>query len=369
MKKVRPLFYLGHPAHYHLFKGVINHFFEIGQPPVVVIKKKDVLENLTRKEDWTVVVLKGNPVGSNFRVRIQNVMRLMVLFLICLRSRSNLLVGSAAELAIIGKVLDRKSVIFFEDDLEEVPLFAKIAGPNASLLVCPTSCSAGNWESRTLKYPSYHELAYLHPNHFTANKLKVPESIDIEKHFFLMRFSDLTAYHDQGKSGITDDLALEIIDRLKPYGEVFITSERPLSEKLDKHRINISPEDIHHVMFYASLFVGDSQTMTAECAVLGTPSIRYNDFVGKLGYLEELENRFQLTKGIRVGQPDELMGALDSTIRSLKKDTPEKLNTDELHSHMMDMNQFLIWFLTSYPKSHDDLKSGEKVFGAFVATI
>lgn len=29
--------------------------------------------------------------------------------------------------------------------------------------------------------------------------------------------------------------------------------------------------------------------MAAEATILGTPSIRFNDFVGKLGYLEELE--------------------------------------------------------------------------------
>lgn len=366
MKKALPLFYLGHPAHYHLFKGVINHFFEVGQAPVVVIKEKDVLEELTRKESWPVVVLKGNPIGSSFRVRIQNVKRLMRLFFICLRSGANLLVGSAAELAIIGKVLGRKSVVFFEDDFEEIPLFAKIAGPNASILVCPTSCSAGDWESRSLKYPSYQELAYLHPNHFKADRSKVPQSIDLDRPFFLIRFSALNAYHDEGKSGITDDLAQEIMDRLEPYGEVLITSERPLSEKLEKYRINISPEHIHHVMYYASLFVGDSQTMTAECAVLGTPSIRYNDFVGKLGYLEELEHRFQLTKGIKVGETTELLKEIEMKTELFKAGTPLKLNTNELLGQMMDMNEFLIWLLPNYPESAGEIKSGGVSFSRFI---
>ncbi len=35
--------------------------------------------------------------------------------------------------------------------------------------------------------------------------------------------------------------------------------------------------------------------MIAEAAVLGTPSIRFNDFVGKLGYLEDLEHKYGLT--------------------------------------------------------------------------
>lgn len=364
----KPLFYLGHPAHYHLFKGVINHFHQSGNRPVVIIKKKDVLEDLIRKEPWKVIVLRSNPKGSSFKVRMRNVVRLLALFLISLRTRSNLLIGSAAELAIIGKVLGKQSVIFFEDDLEEVPLFAKMAGPNASLLVCPTSCSAAKWDHRTLKYPSYHELAYLHPNHFKADKAKVPHSIDVHRPFTIMRFSDLNAYHDLGKSGISDDLALEIIEVLKPYGEVHITSERPLSDTLDQYRISVSPEDIHHVMYYASLFVGDSQTMTAECAVLGTPSIRYNSFVGKLGYLEELEHRFFLTKGVMAGEPQALLTEVKKAAEAMKPGNPVVLNVDQMLSQMMDLNQFLIWFLSTYPQSHQLLKQGKFGFEKFMAT-
>jgi predicted glycosyltransferase len=47
------------------------------------------------------------------------------------------------------------------------------------------------------------------------------------------------------------------------------------------------------------MYIGDSQTMTAEAAVLGTPAIRFNDFVGELSYLEELEYTFDLTYGIK----------------------------------------------------------------------
>ena len=59
---------------------------------------------------------------------------------------------------------------------------------------------------------------------------------------------------------------------------------------------------MHNALYFATMYIGDSQTMAAEAAVLGTPSIRYNDFVGKLSYLEELEHEYQLTFGISTGQ-------------------------------------------------------------------
>ena len=55
---------------------------------------------------------------------------------------------------------------------------------------------------------------------------------------------------------------------------------------------------MHHALYFAEMFIGDSQTMTAEAAVLGTPALRLNNFVGKLGYLNELERKFNLTYGL-----------------------------------------------------------------------
>ena len=39
------------------------------------------------------------------------------------------------------------------------------------------------------------------------------------------------------------------------------------------------------------MLVCDSQSMTVEAAILGIPSIRYSDFSGRIGVLEELEKR------------------------------------------------------------------------------
>lgn len=64
---------------------------------------------------------------------------------------------------------------------------------------------------------------------------------------------------------------------------------------------------IHHAMAFAKMYIGDSQTMAAEAAVLGTPSIRFNDFVGEIGYLEELENTYQLTFGIMTSDRENLL--------------------------------------------------------------
>ena len=56
------------------------------------------------------------------------------------------------------------------------------------------------------------------------------------------------------------------------------------------------------MMAFASLYIGDSQTMAAEAGVLGAPFVRFNDFVGRIGYLCELEDVYELGYGIHATQ-------------------------------------------------------------------
>jgi predicted glycosyltransferase len=100
---------------------------------------------------------------------------------------------------------------------------------------------------------------------------------------------------------------MHLIRILSEYGKPLITSERPLSNDLEQFRLFIEPEEIHHYLGCARFIIGDSQTMSAEAAVLGTPYIRFNDFVGKIGYLEELENKYKLGYGIPTSQTDSLI--------------------------------------------------------------
>lgn len=51
-------------------------------------------------------------------------------------------------------------------------------------------------------------------------------------------------------------------------------------------------------MVFASLYIGDSQTMSAEAGILGTPFVRFNDFVGRINYMAEMEDVYELGYGI-----------------------------------------------------------------------
>jgi len=312
---MKALFYLGHPAHFHLYRNAIISLKP--EEVVVCIKSKDVLEDLLKEAGIPFINIDSKQVskrkGKATLVRIF-LRRMLRLTGIILKYKPQRLIGSAAELGVLGRVLSIPSFILFEDDFEKVPSFARIAGPTANYLICPDCCSAWKWEHKKIPYPSYHELAYLHPNHFTPDPERVKNIYQEGQKYFIIRFSELGAYHDTGKTGISDELARQIITKLLPHGKVYITSERKLSPEFEPYRISIRASDIHHALYFAQLFIGDSQTMTAESAVLGTPSVRYNDFVGELSYLEDLEKNYQLTSGVRTGDTEKLFRVIDACL-------------------------------------------------------
>jgi len=296
------LFYLGHPAHYHNVSMVIKQLSEKGFRVVLVARGKDVLFDLLKGLPYEIVYLKPRS-GNNKLSLIKTVLkREIILFRLALKYKPKMLIGTDIVITHIGKLLNIPSIILNEDDAKEVPFLANYGFKYAVAVFSPNSCDIAPYEK--VGYQGYHELAYLHPNYFKPDKSKISELLQDSEKYFLIRFAELTAHHDEGKKGIDLEIANELIRQLSPFGRVYITSERKLEEELEPYRIFIEPKDMHQVLSFAQIYIGDSQTMAAEAAVLGTPSIRFNDFVGKLGYLEELEHKYQLTFGVPTSKPE-----------------------------------------------------------------
>lgn len=96
-------------------------------------------------------------------------------------------------------------------------------------IVCPSVTGAWLWNNKKIGYNSYHELAYLHPNHFKADKTVVEKYFSVDEPYFIIRFANLNAHHDVGISGINTEIAKRIIiSILKPHGKIYITSEKKL---------------------------------------------------------------------------------------------------------------------------------------------
>jgi uncharacterized protein len=347
-------FYLAHPAHFHLFVHTMKGLKERGHSVNISIKSKDVLQNLLEESGLPYINIAPKERKSGaFGAVLGMIQRNLAHFKMFLKQKPSVFVATSAEFAPIARMMGIYAISMFEDDLELFPVYSRVLVPFLNHQLCPRSCSAGPWNGnkKTLKYAGYHELAYLHPNRFVPNQLKTIQVLDQSQKNFLIRFSRLNAWHDDGITGINDSLAQKLINLLEPFGRVWISSERALPAELEKRRIQIPASDILDILSFCDLYIGDSQTMTAEAAVLGTPAVRFNDFVGKIGYLEELEHRYGLCFSFKTDQEVEFL----NKVKHLAGQDNLKLEWNKkrqlMLSETIDPSIFFISLLDQYPLS------------------
>lgn len=359
--------FMGHPAHFHMLKHTAENLQRDGHRVFVVIKKKDILETLCQDAGLEYFKIREGRGGSKLGL-IKSVLGMEYhMWQFIRRNKIDLLIGST--LSFTAAKINRIPVIAMgEDDADVVPNYAKLVYPFASVVLTPDSCNNGKWESKSSKYPSYHELAYLHPNHFTPDAGVVKGyGIDTTKPYFVMRFASLNAHHDDGIKGINAAIAQKLIDILAPHGTIYITSERPLEPQFEQYRIKINLLDMHHVMAFASLYIGDSQTMAAEAGVLGTPFVRFNDFVGRIGYLRELEDKYQLGYGIKASSAGSV-NALCARVSELvalpaaERKTTFAARKQRMLSDKIDCAKFLTYFIENYPASAELARNADEKF-------
>jgi len=337
---MRYLFYMGHPAHFHLFKNIILNLKDKGHEVRLLIKKKDILEELLQRMGWEYTNI--NPKGradNKISIAWNLLKRDLEMFRIARRFKPNAMMGTSAEISHTGTLLGIPSIVFDEDDADAIPLFSKLAHPLATRILAPRCTRMGKWEKKKSGYEGYHELAYLHPDYFTPDASVISE-LKPEEKYFVIRFSRLGAHHDSGVTGISDELALKICEILRPHGRIFISSERDLGPALEPYRIKLNPLSIHHVLYYAQLVICDSQTMSAEAGVLGTPFIRYNDFVDRLSYLEELEKTYGLGFGIKPPNDEQLLNKVSelASAEGMKEEWQKRRN--KMLAEKIDLVQF-----------------------------
>lgn len=383
------LFMISHPAHFWMFRYAIDNLKRDGRKVVIVIRPKDVLEQLCIDAGMEFYKVKNRPKKwGMFGLAIFLIEKIFEVLRIARKEKPDMLVGSDGVLAVVGKLIRRPAFEMYEDDAEAIALYARMFFPLYTGVVCPHCCSAWKWEAKKYSYPSYHELGYLHPNQFKPSREVVERyGIDTKEPYILVRFAQLTAHHDVGIHGINTEVAERMITMLKPHGRIYITSERPLEPQFEQYRIRINPLDMHHVMAFASLYIGDSQTMAAEAGVVGTPFVRLNDFVGRLSYLHELEAptdytprsdgyvprvdahvpdevHYSLGYGHKTADVEGFFASIERWLAMPDRKAVCAERREKMLSEKVDYAKFLTWFIEEWPKSGEAMKAAPKDAGS-----
>lgn len=290
-RPLRVLIDIAHPAHVHFYRHLIDQLASEGHETRVLAREKEVTTDLL---DCFGIEYRSVSHVKQGRIRQASELVSRVTALVragrsfgadMVLSRNPSGVQAAKVLGIPG--------VFDTDDGPAVGIHWKAAAPFADIITTPECLPYLGPKQRT--YRGYKALAYLHPDHFTPDPTVLDElGVAPGEPYFIVRLVALNASHDRQITGLSAAHRDRIIKALRQRGRVFLSMEGHLPPGLDELRLPIAPHRLHDALAFARLCIGDSQTMTAEAALLGTPALYLSAFHRRVPYLVELEARHQL---------------------------------------------------------------------------
>jgi len=288
------LFEIAHPKHYYQFKNVIK-ILSGSHDIKIIAREKDIVFRLLDAEGIQYDILSRH--GKNIKSKFLMLPEIFCKYInIVIKFKPNIIVSkSSPYAAVIGKITRIKTCVM--PDSEVVILNNRFVVPLSHLVITPKYYSL-DYGRKHKRVSGFFEDGYLHPN-FLDKEVQgefVDGLPDEGEKFTILRFVGWYAHHDVGKFGFSYDEKIKMVDLLKRYCNIVISSEGPLPSQLERYRFKAPVNKIHNALFKATLYIGDSQTMATEAALCGTPAIRYNSFVGEkdMSNFKILENKNML---------------------------------------------------------------------------
>lgn len=352
---MRIIFDLGHPAHVHLFKHIMRslekHDHEI---KICVRERENIVGALLDNYGFEYQSLEKNIPGllNKAVTMVKNDYKLMK---ISKEFNPDLFVSITSPYSAQTSKLMRKPFIAFTDS-EPTRLILSLTLPFTDAVITPDGFKK-NFGKKHIRIKGFKELAYLHPNWFKPDP-RVLDMLEVSKDekYVLLRFNSFDSSHDIGIRGFSLEDKIKLVKELERFARIFISSELKLHSGLEDYAIRIPPHRMHDALYYASLLVGDTQTLTTEAACLGTPAIRCNSFVGPkdMSNFIELENKYRLI--FNYTDPAKALEKAKSLIGQEGVKQEWQKRRENLIRDKIDVTSFFTWFIENYPNSFDLIK-------------
>lgn len=304
-----------HPAHVHFFADSILELKKDGHEVTVISRDKEcVLELLQQKGIKNICLSKAR---TGYKLIFEMLWHQFRLFFLLLIRRPQAIVALGGPLcAHVGSLFSRV-LIFTDTHIAETQ--NRITFPFASKIIVPSSYPKEYiMNERFYSYKGYHELAYLDLDQFNPdNEVLQKLGLEKEENFFLVRLTAWNSSHDFGVNGLSLEQRNFLINFLNERGKVFISSEDPLPKDLEKFNYTLQPSDLHSVIYFSDLVIGESATLVSEAAVLGVPGI-YISPIPRC-YTDEQERKTKYIKTFTPSEFDIMMENLDQFLQKNKK--------------------------------------------------
>lgn len=270
------IFELNHPKHYYQFKYVMQTMQLHGHEILVLARDKDVLLNVLQEEKVHYTLFGKH--RQSMAAKVLGTFALIRNYIgITKQFKPDVIVSKGSFYGTFTAWLMRKRSVIFPDS-EVVKLTNRYIVPLCTQVVTPQSFQL-DYGKKHRRVAGIFEDCYLSPQVYTPDPTIV-QRYGLSRPYAVLRFVGWFANHDVGNNGFTFEEKKELVEAISKNMTVYISSEGTLPDDLIKYKLPTPASSIHDVLSSADLYIGDSQTMAAEAALLGTPAIRSNSFVG-----------------------------------------------------------------------------------------
>lgn len=361
---------INHPAHVHLLRNAYAVWKQDGYQVYVTVKDIPSAKKLMDIYEIPYISL-GRKYDTLIGKAFEQLMYDIKMLWLAITRKIEISIGTSITVAQVSKLCRMKSIVLDDDDDAAEPLFVKFGHPFANNVLTPDCIK--RQAKQTVYYPGTHEMAYLHPKRFVPSPDVLDDAgigfkldakgqvVDVEP-FFILRFNAFKAHHDVGVKGLSIDGKRRLVKMLSAYGRVLITTERNIDEEFVPYQLSVSQEKVHSLMYYAMMFIGDSQTMTSEAAILGTPAIKCNSFAGRLAVPNEIEERYGLCYSFLPEDEEKFFEKIEELLAmtDLKKEWAKR--RQKWLADKIDVTAFFTWFIENYPESVKEAKNADSEF-------
>ena len=342
---------LGHPAHAHFFRYIIEDLEKEGHSVKLAAREREMLYYLLDRFGFEYTSI-GRTKEGLLNKAADMLKKDMALLRLVDDFKPDLMLATGSGSPYSAQVAKLKGIPNITcTDTEHARFINWLTLPFTGI-VCTPECYTRDIRSKYhIRYNGYHELAYLHPSRFEpAGNIREGLGIDKNDKLILLKFAQWTASHDLGVSGFAFEDGAELsgfVNRLEDYGKVLISSEMPLPAGMKAHEISLPYEMIHELIAESDLYFGEGATMASEAAVLGVPSIFISTL--RLGYLDELRDKYGLVYSH--SNRDEAMAQARELLTSKRTAADWQGRRKKMLEDKIDVSNFISDLVINFPGS------------------
>ena len=340
---------IGHPAHVHYFKNLILNLKHKGHEFLITAREKDVSQELL--DNYNIPYTSRGTGSDSLVGKFFYLLKADFQLLKLARDfKPDIFLSFASPYAgQVSSMIQKPHIAFTDTEHAKLGILSFL--PFTNIVLTPYAYKSDHGDKH-LRFNGYMEQCYLQKQYFKPNN-KVLKKLNLkEDHkFVIIRLVSWKASHDIGHKGFSLDYLQRLIELVENHSKVFFSVEGEIPEQLEKYKLPIDPTEIHSILYYAELFIGEGATMASECAVLGTPSVYVNSLSAG-----SLENQAKENLIHMFNSTDGVIEKVEEILKNDNYKTEQKIMRDKALEKKIDVNKFMEWFILNYPNSYEKIK-------------